>query len=133
MERAQWLEKMRRMTEALYDRGSPQYWVTWGFTEDEMHRAYLQKFLERVAQATGGKPGLILSAACGAGRYDGLLLEAGQSVVGTGISAGMLERAWIHQAGLAIEEEGHGSGWHHFLTGKSSLYPPTDNLATRGA
>jgi hypothetical protein len=27
-------------------------------------------------------------------------------------------RAWIDQAGLAIEEEGMGSGWHHFLTRK---------------
>jgi len=90
MERAEWLRQMRNMAEALYDRGAPQYWVSWGFSEDGTHQAYLQKFLERVA------PGLILSAACGAGRYDGILLEAGHTVIGIDQSAGMLWRAREH-------------------------------------
>jgi SAM-dependent methyltransferase len=51
----------------------------------------MQKFLERV------KPGgAILSAACGAGRYDGMLLEAGHRVVGIDQSAGMLGLAKEH-------------------------------------
>jgi hypothetical protein len=85
MERAEWLKQMRSMTEEMYDRFSPQYWVEFGLSEDGTHRAFLQKFLERVALGSGGagqtggsKPGIILSAACGAGRYDGLLLEAGR-------------------------------------------------------
>ena len=90
MERAEWLKRMRSMAETLYDRGAPQYWVTWGFSEDETHQRYLKKFLERVPA------GVILSAACGAGRYDGVLLEAGHSVVGIDQSAGMLRRAREH-------------------------------------
>ncbi len=91
MERAEWLKQMRSKAEALYDHVSPQYWVTFGLDENETHRAYLQKFSERVAPG-----GMILSAACGAGRYDGMLLEAGHSVVGIDQSAGMLARAKEH-------------------------------------
>ncbi|MGE5223773.1 MAG: class I SAM-dependent methyltransferase, partial [Omnitrophica WOR_2 bacterium] len=91
MERAEWLKKMRSMAESLYDHISPQYWVTYGYYENQTHLEYLQKFLGRVHKA-----GLILSAGCGAGRYDGLLLEAGYSVVGIDQSAGMLRRAREH-------------------------------------
>ena len=91
MERAEWLKRMRSNAEAIYDRISPQYWVTFGLDENETHRAYLQKFLGRVAPG-----GAVLSAACGAGRYDGFLLEAGYSVVGIDQSAGMLARAKEH-------------------------------------
>ncbi len=88
MERADWLKQMRSKAEALYDQLSPQYWVTFGLYENETHCAYLQKFLERVAPG-----GTVLSAGCGAGRYDGFLLEAGHPVVGIDQSAGMLARA----------------------------------------
>lgn len=91
IERVEWLKQIRERAEALYDRFSPQYWVTFGLGENEMHRAYLQKFLKRVTPG-----GMILSAACGAGRYDGMLLEAGYSVVGIDQSAGMLARAKEH-------------------------------------
>lgn len=64
--------------------------MSFGLFEDGTHRAYLQRFLERVA------PGVILSAGCGTGRYDGLLLEAGLSVVGINQSAGMLARGREH-------------------------------------
>jgi SAM-dependent methyltransferase len=88
MERAEWLKQMREITEALYDHFSPQYWVDFGLYENETHLAYLHKFLGRI-----GKGGTILSAACGAGRYDGILLKAGHRVVGIDQSAGMLRRA----------------------------------------
>jgi 2-polyprenyl-3-methyl-5-hydroxy-6-metoxy-1,4-benzoquinol methylase len=91
MERAEWLKRMQSNTEAIYDRFSPRYWVSWGLTEDETHQQYLQKFLQRVAPG-----GAILSAACGAGRYDGVLLDAGHSVVGIDQSAGVLARAKEH-------------------------------------
>jgi len=86
----------------LYDRFSPLYWVTWGLTEDDTHQKYLQKFLERV------EPGVILSAGCGAGRYDGILLEAGHSVVGIDQSTGMLARAREH-----FHSEGLNAEFHH--------------------
>jgi len=88
MERAEWLRQMRDKVEALYDYLSPQYWVKFGLYANEMHLEYLRKFLERVAPHS-----ILLSAACGAGRYDGILLEAGHSVVGIDQSEGMLARA----------------------------------------
>jgi len=93
MERAEWLKKMRTMAEALYDHGAPLYWVTWGIndSDNETHREYLHKFLGLIA-----RPGHILSAACGAGRYDGILYEAGYSVLGIDQSAGVLARAREH-------------------------------------
>jgi len=84
MERVEWLKQMRDKAEALYDHLSPLYWVKFGRYANETHREYLQKFLRRVAPRS-----VLLSAACGAGRYDGMLLEAGHSVVGIDQSAGM--------------------------------------------
>jgi 2-polyprenyl-3-methyl-5-hydroxy-6-metoxy-1,4-benzoquinol methylase len=91
MERAEWLKQMRKRAEVLYDRFSSRYWVTWGLVVEETHRAYLQKFLERVPPSS-----MLLSAACGAGRFDGLLLEAGHRVVGIDQSAGVLKLAQEH-------------------------------------
>jgi SAM-dependent methyltransferase len=91
MERAEWLKRMRDRAEALYDHFSPEYWVRFGLYPNETHREYVQKFLERVAPCS-----TLLSAACGAGRYDGMLLEAGHSVLGIDQSAGMLARAREH-------------------------------------
>jgi cyclopropane fatty-acyl-phospholipid synthase-like methyltransferase len=88
MERAEWLKGMRLKLEALYDHLAPAYWVKFGLYENEMHLAYLQKFLDLMPPGS-----TLLSAACGAGRYDGFLLEAGHSVVGIDQSAGMLARA----------------------------------------
>jgi len=88
MERAEWLKQMREKAEALYDHFSPGYWVKFGLYANETHREYLQKFLERVPPRS-----TLLSAACGAGRYDGMLLEAGHSVLGIDQSEGMLARA----------------------------------------
>jgi 2-polyprenyl-3-methyl-5-hydroxy-6-metoxy-1,4-benzoquinol methylase len=91
MERSEWLKLMQKRAEELYDRFSPRYWVTWGLVVEETHRIYIQKFLERVAPQ-----GAILSAACGAGRFDGFLLEAGHSVVGIDQSAKILASAKEH-------------------------------------
>lgn len=91
MERAEWLKNMRLQAEVLYDQLSPQYWVRFGLGENETHLVYLQKFLERVVPG-----GVVLSAGCGAGRYDGMLLDAGHLVVGIDQSEGMLRRAREH-------------------------------------
>jgi len=88
MERAEWLKQMREMTERLYDHVSPEYWGRFGRYENEAHQEYLRKFIGRIP-----KGGSILSAACGAGRYDGTLLEAACDVTGIDQSAGMLTRA----------------------------------------
>ncbi len=91
MERAEWLKRMRSRAEGLYDQFAPLYWDTYGLQENETHMEFLRKFLERVTPA-----GPVLSAGCGAGRYDGLLLEAGHPVLGIDQSAGMLRRAREH-------------------------------------
>ena len=91
MERTKWLKQMREKAEALYDHFSPRYWIEFGLYANETHREYLHKFLECVPPRS-----TLLSAACGAGRYDGILLEAGHSVVGIDQSEGMLARAREH-------------------------------------
>ncbi len=91
MERAEFLKRMRSMAEALYDYFADNYFTAWNSEVDEIHREYLAKFLALV-----GRPGIILSAACGEGRFDGLLVEAGHRVVGIDQSAGALARAREH-------------------------------------
>jgi 2-polyprenyl-3-methyl-5-hydroxy-6-metoxy-1,4-benzoquinol methylase len=104
MERAKWLKQMQAMTEAIYDHISPQYWVSFGLYENETHLEFLQKFLDRLPPHS-----TLLSAACGAGRYDGILLEAGHQVMGIDQSDGMLERArghfpQVHYEKMALQE-----------------------------
>jgi len=113
MERAEWLKRIRQTVEGLYDYLSPEYWVSYGFYENETHLEYLEKFLKRVApQST------LLSAACGAGRYDGKLLEAGHSVVGIDQSAGMLARAKEHFSEARYEKVGlHEMDFHEVFDG----------------
>jgi len=88
MERAEWLKKVRTQAEALYDHIAPAYWVKFGMYPDPTHRQFMEKFLGRL-----GVQSAILDAACGAGCYDGMLLEAGHSVLGIDQSGNMLARA----------------------------------------
>jgi SAM-dependent methyltransferase len=88
MEREEWLAKMRAQAEALYDHLAPAYWVKFGLYPNQTHRRFIEKFLGRL-----GAKSSILDAACGAGRYDGMLLEAGHSVLGIDQSISMLARA----------------------------------------
>ncbi len=91
MDRSEWLKQMRLKAEALYDHISPLYWKTYGLYENKEHLAHLQKFLEMVPPGEA-----VLSAGCGAGRYDGYLLEAGHPVTGIDQSTGMLDLARQH-------------------------------------
>ena len=59
----------------------------WGDIEDT-HRAFVERFL---ASLTIG--GRVLDAACGTGKYFGMVLDAGRQVVGTDQSAGMQAQA----------------------------------------
>lgn len=88
MKRDKWLKQVRTKTEKLYDHFSPLYWVKFGLQPNETHKVYLQKFLKMLAPQSQ-----LLSAGCGAGRYDGVLIDAGHSVIGIDISEGMLDRA----------------------------------------
>ncbi len=91
MERSEWLKKVRHQAEKLYDHGAPAYWVTFGTSIDEMHRQFIDKFLARVPPDSH-----LLDAACGGGRFDGLLLDAGHTVLGIDQSGGVLARAREH-------------------------------------
>jgi SAM-dependent methyltransferase len=101
MERAEWLRQMRKMTEAIYDHQSPEYWTNFGLYPNETQLEFLRKFLNHLPPHSN-----ILSAACGAGRYDGILLDAGHSVVGIDQSAGMLARAREHFPEIRYEKMG---------------------------
>jgi 2-polyprenyl-3-methyl-5-hydroxy-6-metoxy-1,4-benzoquinol methylase len=92
MDRSEWLKKMRSMAETLYDHGSAAYWVKYGDDMTPVHREFMGKFLGRL-KAPGG---IILDAACGAGLYDGTLVEAGHTVLGIDQSTGMLTQARAH-------------------------------------
>jgi 2-polyprenyl-3-methyl-5-hydroxy-6-metoxy-1,4-benzoquinol methylase len=101
MERDEWLKQMREKTEALYNHISPLYWEKYGIWVSETHVRYLLKFLGRLAP-----PSRLLSAGCGAGLYDGMLLEAGHSVVGIDLSAEMLARARERFPSIQYERKG---------------------------
>ncbi len=93
MERAEWLRKIRFQAESLYDHLAPAFWVTFGNYPNSTHLQYIHMLLDRLPPGS-----LILDAACGAGRYDGLLSQAGQRVLGIDQSASMLSRARQHFA-----------------------------------
>jgi hypothetical protein len=176
LERAEWLKLMRSRAEALYDRFSYRYWDTWGTDVSDVHREYIQKFLElfdgvicmdamehicpedcpgilhsfEVALKPGGvlyftadreeEPDFDLKAYYELGKASGLPIVFGevadeaafkQAMEQTDVSDELTDRAvyhyypplakvreWINQAGLMIEEEGAGSGFHHFVVRK---------------
>jgi len=91
MDRNEWLNKVRSQAEKLYDHGAPAYWVNMGMSIDESHRQFIEKFLGRLEANS-----ILLDAACGAGRFDGMLIDAGHSVIGIDQSSGVLMRAREH-------------------------------------
>src|SRR5512145_1737816 len=98
MNRSEWLKMIRTQAEALYDNLAPAYWTKFGLYANAAHRQFIEKFLGHFQPPPGGavSPRSLLDAACGAGRYDGMLLEAGHSVLGIDQSGSMLARAREH-------------------------------------
>ena len=92
MDRTLWLQQMRAKTAAMYDLWSPMSFFE--TDEDaararvEAHVRYLEEFIRRLPPRSN-----VLSAGCGAGRYDGMLLDAKHSVVGIDVSEGHLAYA----------------------------------------
>jgi cyclopropane fatty-acyl-phospholipid synthase-like methyltransferase len=92
MERGEWLKQMRVKAEILYDYGVENY----GFETDEEAAKYRDKTAVRYIRKLLGymaPNSALLSAGCGMGKYDGVLLDAGHRVVGTDFSEGSLEQA----------------------------------------
>jgi 2-polyprenyl-3-methyl-5-hydroxy-6-metoxy-1,4-benzoquinol methylase len=82
---------VRARTETLYDHLSPAYWNNFGNYDNSIHLQFIRMLLQRLPPSS-----YLLDAACGAGRYEGVLSEAGNRVLGVDQSAGMLARAREH-------------------------------------
>ena len=86
-DRAGWLRRIRRENAEQEDALSDVYDDRWGEIEGT-HRAFVERFLTSLPPG-----GQVLDAACGTGKYFGMVLESGRSVVGVDHSAGHLARA----------------------------------------
>jgi SAM-dependent methyltransferase len=102
MDRNSWLKEMRRHCEEQYDtRWAPFYGEKWGLYPNSTHLQFIQEFLRRIA-----RPGLILDAACGAGRYLPYLLEQEHCILGIDQSQRMLDRAKTKFPAVPFEKVG---------------------------
>lgn len=87
MGRAGWVRELRRVNERQEDSLSSVFDQRWGEI-GEVHREFVTRFLGSLPP--GGR---VLDAACGTGKYFGLVLESGRSLLGVDHSAGHLARA----------------------------------------
>jgi SAM-dependent methyltransferase len=100
MDRKAWLEEQRRATLADFYTGAPTY-------DDEdieitpTHRRFVTALLDRTPST-----GRVLDAACGTGKYFGMILDAGRDVVGVDQSAGMLAQATSRYPEARTEQVG---------------------------
>jgi SAM-dependent methyltransferase len=101
VDRQAWLAERRRTTEERHD-------AIHAFTYDEefgeigpTHRRFVADLLERCPPG-----GTVLDAACGTGRFFGMVLDAGRRVVGTDQSTGMLARARARNPQVPLERVG---------------------------
>jgi 2-polyprenyl-3-methyl-5-hydroxy-6-metoxy-1,4-benzoquinol methylase len=93
MERSEWLKQIRENAEILYN-----HYVE-GFssieTDEEVAKRRRKTTVRHIHKLLGymAPQSNLLSAGCGTGTYDGLLIEAGHNVVGTDFSERSLEQA----------------------------------------
>jgi SAM-dependent methyltransferase len=99
-ERSAWLQQRRRLIAERYDRLAPDYDRDWGAL-DETHCSMLLQLLARVPPGSR-----LLDAACGTGKYWGLILERGYALVGVDQSAGMLRRAREKFPAVPTQQQG---------------------------
>jgi ubiquinone/menaquinone biosynthesis C-methylase UbiE len=88
MDRATWLREQRLRAEADYD---SRYSATYDADAEPMTSTH-RRFARRVVRASP-VGGTVLDAACGTGKYFGVVLSAGRKVVGVDQSTGMLDQA----------------------------------------
>ncbi|MGH2528182.1 MAG: class I SAM-dependent methyltransferase [Actinomycetota bacterium] len=86
-DREAWLRDLRRVNELQEDALAPDYDAQWGEIEDT-HRAFVERFLSVLA-----KDGRVLDAACGTGKYFGMVIAAGRSLLGVDHSGAYLANA----------------------------------------
>ncbi len=87
VERETWLLNLRRVNEGEEDDLAEQYDQQWGEIQP-VHRAWVERFLSLVSPE-----GVVLDAACGTGKYLGLVLDSGRQVIGVDHSSAALALA----------------------------------------
>lgn len=83
-DRGAWISHVRRAMEEQENSLSAEFDEHWGEIE-EPHRAFVERFLSGLPPS-----GRVLDAACGTGKYFGMVLATGRSVLGVDHSAGHL-------------------------------------------
>jgi ubiquinone/menaquinone biosynthesis C-methylase UbiE len=102
VDRSAWLRERRRVAEERHDtlHAATYDQQEWGAIFPT-HRRFVARLIERCPP--GGR---ILDAACGTGKYFGMVLDAGRWVVGTDQSAGMLAQARAKYPDVPTEKVG---------------------------
>jgi SAM-dependent methyltransferase len=85
-DRSTWLQELRRENERQEDALVEVYDAEWGEIEDD-HRGFIERFLAELPP--GGR---VLDAPCGTGKYFGIVLGSGRSVLGVDQSGGYLAK-----------------------------------------
>jgi SAM-dependent methyltransferase len=96
-DRAAWLRRLRRENERQEDALSPVFDQRWGEIGD-FHRAFVERFLCMLPSE-----GRVLDAACGTGKYFGMVLATGRSLLGVDHSSGHLARARAKFPEVSVE------------------------------
>jgi SAM-dependent methyltransferase len=84
IDRESWLHDLRRENVRQEDALAPDYDALWGEME-EMHSAFVTAFLAKLPPQ-----GRVLDAACGTGKYFGIVLDSGRSLLGVDHADGAL-------------------------------------------
>jgi SAM-dependent methyltransferase len=101
-DRPAWLAERRRQTEERFDtRYAPTYDDSGEGQIGPAHRQFVEDLVGRCPP--GGR---VLDAACGTGKYFGLVLDAGRRVAGADQSAGMLAKAGAKHPDVPVEKVG---------------------------
>lgn len=97
-DRAAWIAGLRRENERQEQGLAADYDSHWGEIEPT-HRTFVERFLSRLPAG-----GAVLDAACGTGKYFGMVLESGRSVLGVDHTDGYLANAVAKFPGAAVEK-----------------------------
>jgi SAM-dependent methyltransferase len=102
LDRHEWLAQLRRAAELRYDQvHAPVYDQREWAVISPTHRRFVAALID------GCPPGgRVLDAACGTGKYFGMVLDAGRQVLGTDQSGGMLDRARAKHPEVPTERVG---------------------------
>ncbi len=97
-DRERWLLSLRRTNEVQEDELDPTFDEEWGEIS-ETHRRYVESFLSSLPPG-----GTVLDAACGTGKYFGMVLASGRTVVGADQSGAHVVTAGSKHPGARVEK-----------------------------